>query len=134
MVERHLRKHRIIIITEYRFLVSKRGHSFTDPYTDDVVQALETEVFVGIQQWLPNGEPVRSKTCHRLHLGHLDDIEDVLAPYLTPLTIEEREALGAQICYQAFMADMRNSPCRPLAATHQHDSNQYHWDNLSSMA
>jgi hypothetical protein len=134
MIARQLRNNRIITINEYRFRFSKRGHSFTDPDTDDVMQALETGVFVGIPEWLPNGQPDRSKSCHWLHLGHLDDIEDVLAPYLTPLTIEEREALGAQICFQAVTADMRNSPCRPLAAAHQNDSNQYHWDNPSSMA
>lgn len=134
MIERQLRNNRIITISEYRFRFSKRGHSFADPDTDDVMQALETGVFVGIQEWLPTGEPDRSKTCPWLHLDHFDDIEDVLAPYLTPLTIEEREALGVQICFQAVMADMRNSPCRPLTATHQNDFNQYHWDNPSSMA
>lgn len=134
MIERQLSKHRIITINEYRFRFSKRGHSFTDPDTDDVMQALETGVFVRIQEWVSTGERDRSKSYHWLHLGHLVDIEDVLAPYLTPLTIEEREALGAQICFQAVMADMRNSPCRPLAATHQNDSNRYHSDNPSSMA
>lgn len=106
-IERALREGQVVTIGDFVFRFCRKGCTFESG--DEVIQALETGIFIRLQVFeAPNwAEP----TSHRWGwLGHLDDHELYLTPYLDALTPEAREYVAADLTFTAVMREMKNRP------------------------
>lgn len=106
-IDRALRHDQTVTIGEFAFRFCRRGHTFEAG--EELLQALETGVFVRLKVY--ESPDWNEPTGYRWGwLGHLDDLELYLAPYLDALTPEAGEYLATNLTFAAVMRAMKSSP------------------------